>query len=53
MTTLATPAHHPLLLPPELRLSPEQFALVCQANPDAVLELSASTATDRHDANRW
>ena len=42
MTTLATPAHNPLLLPPELRLSPEQFALVCQANPDAVLELSAS-----------
>ena len=42
MTTLATPAETPLLLPPELRLSPEQFALVCQANPDAVLELSAS-----------
>ena len=38
MTTLAVP----LLLPTELRLSPEQFALVCQANPDAVLELSAS-----------
>ncbi len=31
----------PLLLPPELRLSAEQFALVCAANPDAVLELSA------------
>ena len=42
MTTLATTAPPPLQLPPELRLSPEQFALVCQANPDAVLELSAS-----------
>ena len=41
MTTLATPISAPLLLPAELRLSPEQFALVCQANPDAVLELSA------------
>ena len=38
MTTLAVP----LLLPTELRLSPEHLALVCQANPDAVLELSAS-----------
>ncbi len=42
MTTLATPIGSPLVLPPELRLSPEQFALVCQANPDAVLELSAN-----------
>jgi hypothetical protein len=42
MTTLAAPAEAPLLLPPELRLSPEQFALVCQANPNAVLELDAS-----------
>ena len=42
MTTLAAPAPAPLLLPTELRLTPEQFALVCQANPDAVLELSAS-----------
>jgi Uma2 family endonuclease len=42
MTTLAAPAEVPLLLPPELRLSPEQFALVCQANPNAVLELNAS-----------
>ena len=40
MTTLASQV--PLLLPTELRLSPEQFALVCQANPDAVLELSPS-----------
>ena len=31
----------PLLLPHELRLTPEQFALVCVANPDAVLELAA------------
>ena len=31
----------PLLLPPKLRLSPEQFALVCEANPEAVLELAA------------
>jgi Uma2 family endonuclease len=31
----------PLLLPPGLKLSPEQFALVCEANPEAVLELSA------------
>ena len=30
----------PLLLPPKLRLSPEQFALVCEANPEAVLELA-------------
>ena len=31
----------PLLLPPDLRLSPEQFARVCEANPEAVLELAA------------
>lgn len=31
----------PLRLPPDLRLTPEQFALVCEANPDAVLELAA------------
>ena len=31
----------PLLLPPGLQLSPEQFALVCEANPEAVLELAA------------
>ncbi|MFN6131830.1 MAG: Uma2 family endonuclease [Synechococcaceae cyanobacterium] len=30
-----------LLLPQDLRLTPEQFALVCEANPDAVLELAA------------
>jgi len=32
---------HHLVLPPDLRLTPEQFALVCEANPEAVLELSA------------
>ncbi|MEB3304204.1 MAG: Uma2 family endonuclease, partial [Cyanobacteriota bacterium] len=31
----------PLLLPPDLRLTPEQFEQVCQANPEAVLELAA------------
>ena len=31
----------PLFLPQDLRLTPEQFALVCDANPDAVLELAA------------
>jgi Uma2 family endonuclease len=38
----AAPEGRPeLLLPGELRLTPEQFALVCEANPDAVLELAA------------
>jgi hypothetical protein len=39
-----TPPHGPvaaLLLPPTLRLTVEQFALVCEANPEAVLELAA------------
>jgi len=36
---LAAPAL--LLLPPDLRLTPEQFALVCAENPEAVLELAA------------
>ena len=31
----------PLLLPDDLELTAEQFAAVCQANPDAVLELDA------------
>jgi Uma2 family endonuclease len=31
----------PLLLPRDLRLTPEQFERVCQANPEAVLELMA------------
>jgi Uma2 family endonuclease len=45
--TLAAPAAEapaglaPLVLPPDLKLTPEQFALVCDANPDAVLELAA------------
>ena len=45
--TLAPPsaalanARAPLRLPPDLRLSPEQFTAVCAANPDAVLELTA------------
>jgi Uma2 family endonuclease len=29
------------VLPPGLQLSPEQFTLVCEANPEAVLELAA------------
>ena len=37
----AASALAPLLLPLDLRLTPEQFALVCEANPDAVLELAA------------
>ncbi len=45
--TLAAPASTPaaappLLLPPGLQLSPEQFHAVCAANPEAVLELDAS-----------
>ena len=49
--TLATPAIHldppghalaPLLLPHSLRLTVEQFEAVCQANPNAVLELDPS-----------
>jgi hypothetical protein len=31
----------PLRLPPELRLTPEQFALVCAENREAFLELAA------------
>ena len=45
--TIAPPAPRadalaPLQLPPDLCLSPEQFAAVCAANPDAVLELDAA-----------
>jgi len=45
--TLAPPAAPadalaPLRLPADLRLTPEQFEVVCQANPNAVLELDAS-----------
>ena len=44
--TLASPAAladalAPLLLPEGLQLTAEQFAAVCQANPNAVLELDA------------
>lgn len=31
-----------LVLPPGLKLSPEQFTVVCEANPEAVLELTAA-----------
>jgi len=43
LTASATPldALAPLRLPPELRLTPEQFALVCAENREAVLELDA------------
>ena len=34
--------HQHLRLPWDLRLTPEQFEQVCQANPDAVLELDAN-----------
>lgn len=34
----------PLLLSGSLRLTPEQFTELCQANPDAVLELVAKRA---------
>ncbi|WP_315856434.1 Uma2 family endonuclease [Synechococcus sp. J7-Johnson] len=45
--TLAYPAPptdlglKPLLLPGDLKLTPEQFAAVCERNPEAVLELDA------------
>ena len=49
MTVAAIPADGPpgfdalarLRLPLDLRLTPEQFALVCIENPDAVIELAA------------
>ena len=37
----ATAPDADLVLPRSLKLTPEQFALVCEANPDAVLELDA------------
>lgn len=40
----------PLLLPPELRLTPEQFVLVCEANPEAVLELASASPMARCSA---
>jgi len=50
MTSTPTPAAPaspfnalaPLRLPPDLRLTPEQFALVCAENREAVLELDAT-----------
>jgi Uma2 family endonuclease len=44
LAALPTPvdACAPLRLPEDLQLSLEQFAVVCQANPEAVLELDAS-----------
>lgn len=36
-----------LVLPPTLRLTPEQFDLVCEANPEAVLELAADGQLNR------
>jgi Uma2 family endonuclease len=44
LAALPTPvdACAPLRLPEDLQLSLEQFAAVCQANPEAVLELDAS-----------
>ena len=47
-----------MLLPQDLRLTPEQFALVCNANPDAVLELAADGSVLSPDASvvrleRW
>ena len=45
MTTASPPSAldgSPLLLHPELRLSPAQLAPLCEANPDAVLDLSAT-----------
>ena len=34
----------PLLLPPGLKLTPEQFALMCEANPEVLLQLAAAAA---------
>jgi Uma2 family endonuclease len=44
LAALPTSVHAcaPLRLPEDLQLSLEQFAAVCQANPEAVLELDAS-----------
>jgi Uma2 family endonuclease len=40
--TLAAPSPGTLHFPSDLQLTPEQFSVVCNANPDAVLELDAS-----------
>ncbi|WP_254939413.1 Uma2 family endonuclease [Cyanobium sp. Morenito 9A2] len=39
--SLPNPTSAPLLLPPELRLTPEQFAAVGRTNPEAELELGS------------
>lgn len=39
--TLTTSPATTLRLPPDLRLTPEQFELVCAENREAVLELAA------------
>jgi Uma2 family endonuclease len=41
-TSPALDALAPLRLPPDLRLTPEQFELVCAENREAVLELAAN-----------
>lgn len=41
MVAVLPQAQRPLLLPAQLQLTPEQFALVCAENRDAVLELTA------------
>ena len=53
MTLSATPdtatsvnALSPLRFPPDLRLKPEQFALLCAENREAVLELAADGRKD-------
>lgn len=40
-TTTPADALAPLRFPPDLRLTPEQFALLCAENREAVLELAA------------
>jgi len=42
----------PLVLPEQLSFSPEQFELVCAANPEAVLELRRHRPSDQHDPHR-
>ena len=41
------PLQWPVQLAQQLRLSPVQFELMCEANPDAVLELYADGRTPR------
>jgi hypothetical protein len=49
-----TPFHAlaPLRVPPDLRLTPEQFALLCAENREAVLELAADGSLNCDDAHR-